>query len=101
MSKDVVDIIEGPSLEDLLKSLTTHGAGTKHVVNFVLKGMKVTAVVYSIADTGTIDVTDAKSQIYDVRLNYTPVGGNGYGQAIATFYIDTKQWGRWTFLPEY
>ena len=93
---DGKQIVRGPTLEEVLKSLTTHGS-SKQVLHFTLEGgAELKAVAYSVRDTGTVD-TGLRSQVYAVGLSTWTGLVPGHAEAEATYYIDVETWGNWTF----
>ena len=91
-------INQGPSYEDLLKSLTTHSKN-KHLLQFVVDGQRVRACAFGLRDSGSVDI-EAQSQVYIVTLTAYPFSGRAHWPAVAHYFIDTQKWGTWMFLRE-
>lgn len=93
MAEHAIEIIEGPSFEEVIKSLTTCGQA-KHLVRFKLPHEDRHARVFSMSDTGTRDI-DQASDVYHVYVAHEPLIGHGLAHAIATYYVHAKKWGVW------
>ncbi len=93
-------IIEGPSQEDVVKSLTTF-MSNKKLLYFTLEGgQKFKALAYGVRD---MDRVDEKTQghVYVITLTFYSASGPGRGAAEAICFIgDELKWGRWTVIPE-